>query len=275
MGESAAWLWRIRDWNEHYEGADSRKRVGSLTWLKLPVNLGGSGYLELVEAKEGPAHFGVWVALLELAATCRSRGTLQRSNGRPHDLASIARATRISEDLIGRALERLVSLGWVELNPAPDMGSENLPVPAATAADSGTREEGEDIQKKKRGASAEAAAVGRVYAAYRAHRPRMPARPSEKNRSLIRARLKDHPEAELLDAIEGNFVDPHCCGQTNGKEYHDLGLILRDSEHVLRYGESLRKHGPGGAANLSQRTRRTQQAAEDYVRRRTGGESSP
>jgi len=74
-----------------------------------------------------------------------------------------------------------------------------------------------------------------VLAHYRSFHPR--ARPGDKERRLIQARLKDGWSAEdLCGAIDGNHRDPHCCGQNDrGTVYHDLGLIFRDSSHVQRY----------------------------------------
>jgi hypothetical protein len=83
--------------------------------------------------------------------------------------------------------------------------------------------------------------VAAVIDAYRKHHPR--ARPGDVERKLIRARLAEgNTAADLIEAIDGNHLDPHCCGDNErGKTYHRLKLIFRDADHVTAYREVL--HG--------------------------------
>jgi hypothetical protein len=69
------------------------------------------------------------------------------------------------------------------------------------------------------------------------------AKPGDKERRLIQARLKDGFTADdLIDAIDGNHRDPHCSGQNptsnpTGKKYHNLTLIMKDASKVQQYME--------------------------------------
>lgn len=86
-----------------------------------------------------------------------------------------------------------------------------------------------------------AGAVDRVFAVYLAHHPR--AALDAKRRALIIRALKMQPEGMCIAAIEGNHVDPHCCGSNErNKEYHDLGLCLRDDDHIVRYAKTWDEH---------------------------------
>ena len=86
-------------------------------------------------------------------------------------------------------------------------------------------------------AGIESGDVSKVVAHYQAHHPR--ARPGEKEKKLIRARLKDgYSVADLCRAIDGNHNSPHHRGENpTGKTYHRLELIMRDSSKVADFLE--------------------------------------
>lgn len=111
-------LYQIRDWRKHFE---KNRSHGSRTpsHVSIPNRLDGAAYAELVQGhEEGPAHFGAWVVLLEVASVCNPRGTLVRSNGLPHDTLSLSRVTKFPERILTDALQRLVTLGWIEVSEA-------------------------------------------------------------------------------------------------------------------------------------------------------------
>lgn len=103
---------RIAGWDEHFENNRTRE-LKVMRWVPLPNKFDGDGYTELVDHKNGAAHFGAWVALVQVASRCDPRGTLLRSCGKLHDPASLARITRIPKSTWEEALPRLVTLGWV------------------------------------------------------------------------------------------------------------------------------------------------------------------
>lgn len=114
MTEEQVGLLRIRDWNGNFETNKSRK-LKTLNWLPIPIFLDSDEYTELIDHEQGPAHFGVWIALVQVAARCSPRGTLLRGSRQPHTPASLARITRIPQDLIAEALRRLTGIGWIEV----------------------------------------------------------------------------------------------------------------------------------------------------------------
>lgn len=115
-------LLRITDWNEHFENNRTRD-LKVMSWLPVPVKLGGDGYTEILDHPNGAAHFGAWIAILQVAAGCDERGTLLRGNRSgvraPHDAQSLARMTRIPIEIIEEALPRLIAAGWVTAEELP------------------------------------------------------------------------------------------------------------------------------------------------------------
>lgn len=133
--------YRIKNWNENYENNRTREWK-SMQWVPIPIKLDGSGYSTLIEHKNGAAHFGIWLAILEVAAKCEERGTLTRGAGMPHDATSLSRVTRIPQKLISEAISRLLSpdIGWLEVSPDPQQGASNTQV--SRTQDAGKPQEG-------------------------------------------------------------------------------------------------------------------------------------
>jgi hypothetical protein len=96
-------LYKIKNWDTIYENNRTRG-LKSMAWLPLPVKLNGDGYTLLMEMENGPALFGAFVSVLEVAASCNPRGSLIRANNTPHDPVSLARLTRINQQIITEML---------------------------------------------------------------------------------------------------------------------------------------------------------------------------
>lgn len=111
-------LYRITDWDRHFENNRTRE-IRVMQWLPVPNKQDGDGYTELLDHPDGAAHFGAWVALLQVASKCDPRGTLLRdargSAAPPHDALSLSRMTRIPISVIDAAIARLIDIGWIEL----------------------------------------------------------------------------------------------------------------------------------------------------------------
>jgi len=120
-------LWRIRDWHRRYE-CNRTRDVKTMRWLALPTSLDEDSYCELVDHEQGPAHYGVWTALLVVASRCHPRGELRRDGGMPHTPASLARLVRMPVALVTDAIDRLVQIGLLETIP---QDAATLPHPAA------------------------------------------------------------------------------------------------------------------------------------------------
>lgn len=68
-----------------------------------------------MEMADGPAIYGCWIAIINLASRCDPRGTLLRSNGISHDIYSIARMTRMKIETVKKAIPILRDvLKWLE-----------------------------------------------------------------------------------------------------------------------------------------------------------------
>jgi hypothetical protein len=111
-------LYAIAEWDTHFE-KNRTKELKQMTWVPIPNKQDGDGYTELLDHPAGAAHFGAWVALIQVASKCSPRGTLLRDdrNGvrRPHDPASLSRITRIPASVFLEALPRLIAIGWLSL----------------------------------------------------------------------------------------------------------------------------------------------------------------
>jgi len=112
--------------------------------------------------------------------------------------------------------------------------------------------------------------VAAVIAHYQTHHER--AKPGAKEHRLITDRLKDgYSVSDLCAAIDGNHRDPHCCGQNvQGKTYHRLELIMRDSDHINEYMTA----PVGGNGPVAVRTSINREALNEWARRQDDGEQS-
>jgi hypothetical protein len=120
-------LYRICDWNELYE-CNRTRELKHMQWLPVPVKLDGDGYAAIMEQPDGPALYGTWYAILQVAARCKPRGILQRGAGIPHDGATLARLSRIKVREIERALNFFTNeVQWIEyteVTKIPQEGAE-------------------------------------------------------------------------------------------------------------------------------------------------------
>lgn len=105
-------MYRIRDWDKHFENAGSRK-IESTKWIPIP-NKRGFGYVSLIKQKTGEAMYGCWCAIVGLASTCEVRGEL-RSGSHWFNAANIADLIGFSHKTIVDTLEYCSkSLDWIE-----------------------------------------------------------------------------------------------------------------------------------------------------------------
>jgi hypothetical protein len=108
---------RVRDWNKHFENNRTRE-LKVLTWFPAPNRYDGDGYTELIDHKNGTAHYGAWLCILGVASKCEIRGTLLRDAAggvkTPHDVRTLSRITRIPTCIFDEAIPRLLAIGWLE-----------------------------------------------------------------------------------------------------------------------------------------------------------------
>jgi len=121
----------IRDWSKHFENNRTRE-LKELRFVILPNKHDGDGYTELLDHPNGAAHYGAWVAIVQVASKCEIRGTLSRDGAKPHDACSLSRLTRIPVSVFEEALPRLVGIGWVE-SDVPTAASKHPETPTNQA----------------------------------------------------------------------------------------------------------------------------------------------
>lgn len=125
---------RVRDWAKYFENNRTRE-LKCMSWVPLPNSHDGDGYTELLDHPNGAAHFGAWVAIVQVASKCDLRGSLLRDGARPHDARSLARMTRIPLAIMDEAIQRLVNdVGWLEVVPDPPIEYGVKAVPQESAA---------------------------------------------------------------------------------------------------------------------------------------------
>lgn len=128
-------VYHVNNWDLLFENNRTRD-LKKLDWVPIPNKQDGDGYTMIMEMENGPAIFGTWIALVQVASRCGNpagRGVLMRDGGKPHDSASLSRMTRVPEHLITLALEVLADedINWLivkdievkEANPA--LGCDN------------------------------------------------------------------------------------------------------------------------------------------------------
>lgn len=96
-------------------------------------------------------------------------------------------------------------------------------------------------------------AIDRVWQAYDETRrtvlgPKSVARLTPERRRLIGRRLKEHGEADVLDAVVGWRHSPHNRGENQQQQaYANIELLLRDAGHIERFRDLERRHQDQGA----------------------------
>jgi len=129
--------YRICDWSHHFENSSSRK-LKRLDWVAIPNSMDVEGYIVLVDHPNGAAHFGAWIAIVQIASKQNPRGTLP--NGKTSQslggiCQSLGRISRLPAILFEEALPRLIEIGFIEiLGESADALGES----ASTSADSAT-----------------------------------------------------------------------------------------------------------------------------------------
>ncbi len=107
-------VYRVRDWDVHFELAQGRK-VKDLSWVPVPLKHDGLGFRRLMARRDGVELYGAWVLIVQIAAKCRTRGTLADERG-PFGSQELSLKTGCPAEVFDRALQTLCSqdIGWVE-----------------------------------------------------------------------------------------------------------------------------------------------------------------
>lgn len=254
--------YRIRDWSKHFENNRTRE-LKELRFVILPNKHDGDGYTELLDHPNGAAHYGAWVAMVQVASKCDVRGTLMRDGDRPHDPASLSRLTRLPEKVFKEAIPRLVQVGWIEPLPEHNQSDSTIPQEGATLNAASSRNglpksapeqngiEGNGIEEKRESLAAQAR---RVFSFWQEHLNHPRSVFDEKRAKAVTARLKaGYSVDDLMTAIQGCKNTPYNMGQNpEQKVYDDIELICRDAAHVERFMSSSNGSGMPRSRTLTE-----------------------
>lgn len=107
--------YRIKQWGDVFEDFRSRQ-VGRLRFLPFDLTRNSEAYPGLVASARGIAAYGVFWALVLVAARCPERGVLSDEKG-PFTVRRLAVRTRMSEEAISDAIAMLTDpeIGWLEV----------------------------------------------------------------------------------------------------------------------------------------------------------------
>jgi hypothetical protein len=107
-------VYLIRDWDRHFEKAQSRKVSGPLDWVALPTKHDGKSYRRIMMLDDAHEVYGAWVLIVQVAAKCPVRGLLADEDG-PLDASDLALKTGGNQSVFDKALTILASrqIGWL------------------------------------------------------------------------------------------------------------------------------------------------------------------
>lgn len=111
--------YRIRNWVNHFEVAQSRRRPEQKNnWVAFPNKHDGATFRRITREPEAERLFCAWCLIVEVASKCNPRGELRNSDGwlTPEDLAD---KTGFRPDLFHLALPFFASprIAWLEAVP--------------------------------------------------------------------------------------------------------------------------------------------------------------
>jgi hypothetical protein len=220
-------LYSISGWHKKYENNRTKELV-SMTWVPVPNKHDGEGYTLTLAHENGPALFGCWMAIVQVASKCDPRGTLLRDTQKPHNSESISRLTRFPVDLVQCALDFFSSedMRWLEVvdiesngqiphEPAGLVSQECAGIPHETARKGMERKEGKvgqfffEIMPKTLLANPEFVAAWELWVKDRADR----GRPVNSNSAQIQFQeMVSWPMADAIEslrrAVSGGFSQP-------------------------------------------------------------------
>ena len=141
---------RVRNWDATFENFRTRSMQHTAR-VSIPNKLDNEGYIELISHDDGAAHFGAWIALVEIASRCDPRGTLVRKDGTPHTAATMARLSRIPVKIFEAVLPRLLSIGWIEALDGDSVPEPRYSVIQAVSGQYPPTTEGKERKERKEG----------------------------------------------------------------------------------------------------------------------------
>jgi len=135
---------KIKNWNEHFENAHSRK-VQKAAWLPLPNKMDGKGYRRIVAMKDSTEIFTAWIIILQVASKMPERGSMVDEDG-PITVEDLSIMSGFSEAIFKKAIPVLKSakIAWLE--------DDSIEVePDSTAVEQYVAEQNRTEQKEQKG----------------------------------------------------------------------------------------------------------------------------
>jgi hypothetical protein len=127
-------VYRVRNWDIHFENHESRK-LRSLTWLPMLNKHDGRGYRRVVALPNSVQVFCAWTLMLQVASKMPTRGVLSDDDG-ALTASDLAAKTGFPEAIFVAAFEALIhpAIRWLETVQADSSGKfrEAIPRPPAS-----------------------------------------------------------------------------------------------------------------------------------------------
>lgn len=138
---------RIKNWDEHFERAQTRKVPSPLSWIALPTKHDGCKFRKLIRTKRGVTIFGTFCLMIEVGAKMAIRGDFVRHDGSILTCLDFEAITGADRRTFKAAIEVLLSpeVGWLELVAC----SQAAPGPIPRRSD--MREEEKRREREKNG----------------------------------------------------------------------------------------------------------------------------
>lgn len=124
-------IYRIRDWDKHFEIGQSRAELkknpqSRMRWVAIPNKHDGKSYRRLMRHPQAPALFAAWVLIVQVASKCEVRGTLT-SDEIPITAQDLEDKTDLPAEYFELAFQEITSdrIGWMEVCGYADIESKN------------------------------------------------------------------------------------------------------------------------------------------------------
>ena len=106
--------YRIKDWDELFEIAQSRK-CDRLYWVAIPNKHDGSGFRRVAKHPKCGEIFTAWILIVQVASKQKKRGLLAKGK-KPITAEDLADKTGYPEEIFKLAFEVLTDpkIGWLE-----------------------------------------------------------------------------------------------------------------------------------------------------------------
>jgi hypothetical protein len=115
-------LYKIRNWSEVFEVAQTRKQPREMSWVPMPTRMDGKRYRRIVAHEHGDRILGCWLCMVEIAARrpLDRRGYLEDSDG-PMGAEDLAAATGLKPESFEIAIKVLSLKGieWLVMETLP------------------------------------------------------------------------------------------------------------------------------------------------------------